>query len=395
MTVDSDTKQMIKDSIISLLDYCQKNNWAGYDPFDGLESRIFRKIPFFQNRICRLLFIQAMKRSPINFRPLFLVPKAQNPKGLALFASTLVKLSDLGILDDSDLINSVLNKLIELRTQHSKFYCWGYNFDWQSRNFFLPKFSPNIICTTFAGNALMDAFDKSRDEKYLDMAISAGQFILNGLNTTENDDELCFSYTPLDRGQVHNANLLGAAYLARLYRISGDETFIDPAHRAVRFSVRRQQEDGSWAYGEGKTQRWIDNFHTGYNLIALKRFSEFSESSDFEESIQKGFRFYKAHFFADSEVAKYYHDRKYPIDIHAIAYSIITLIEFASLDEDNVPLAERVFLWTQEHMLSNKGCFFYQKKPFYTNRISYMRWSQAWILYALVIFTKEMEEENL
>jgi len=37
-------------------------------------------------------------------------------------------------------------------------------------------------------------------------------------------------------------------------------------------------------------------------------------------------------------------------------------------------------------MQAKNGCFFYQKTRFYENRISYMRWSQAWMLYALAFF---------
>ena len=260
----------LENAIISLLDYCHKNDWAGFDPFDGLNSRVFIALPFLQNRLCRLILIQSMKRSPINLRRILLVPKNQNPKGIALFCSSLFKLSSLQLLEHDDHILPLLRRLIDLRSQKQPYYCWGYNFDWQNRAFFLPKFEPNIICTTFAGNALLDAYDKYADARYLDMAISAGQFLLQALNITTNKDGLCFSYTPFDHGQVHNANLLGAAYLARLYSITDKKELLDIALKAVRFSVSRQNEDGAWPYGENKRQQWVDNFHTGYNLVALK-----------------------------------------------------------------------------------------------------------------------------
>ena len=158
-----------------------------------------------------------MKRSPLNLRHIFLVPKGENPKGLAVFCSALFILSETGLVKNDDSILHLLSRLVDLKSPNSPYYCWGYNFDWQSRQFFLPKFDPNIICTTFAGNALIDAYDKFGDSKYLDMAISAGNFLLKGLNITKNNGEICFSYTPHDWGQVHNANLLGAAFLARLY----------------------------------------------------------------------------------------------------------------------------------------------------------------------------------
>jgi hypothetical protein len=34
-------------------------------------------------------------------------------------------------------------------------------------------------------------------------------------------------------------------------------------------------------------------------------------------------------------------------------------------------------------MQDKKGYFYYQKFPFFTNKISYMRWGQAWMLLAI------------
>lgn len=373
----------LRESILKLFDYCNQNNWAGYDPYDGLNSRIFSALPFLQNRICRLIFIQAMKRSPINFRPIFLVPKGENPKGLAVFCSALLVLSDIGLMKNDETILHLLNRLIDLKSPNYPYYCWGYNFDWQSRAFFLPKFAPNIICTTFAGNALVDAYNKFKDHRYIEMAISAGDFILNGLNITRTDNGICFSYNPFDQGQVHNANFLGAAFLARLYSITGDKKFLEPAHSAICYSISKQNTDGSWPYGEDKTQQWTDNFHTGYNLVALKRYSEFAGNSNVMESIRKGFQFYINNFFTADVVPKYYHNKTYPIDIHSIAWSIITLVEFKQLNNNSIDLASSIFAWSLKEMQSADGYFIYQSNRTYKNKISYMRWSQAWMLLAL------------
>src|SRR5215831_18754342 len=81
----------IWEAITALLHYCQDNDWAGYDPYDALNSRVFSKFPLAHNKFCRIVFTQLMKRNPINLRPLFGIPKGQNPKALALFAMALLK----------------------------------------------------------------------------------------------------------------------------------------------------------------------------------------------------------------------------------------------------------------------------------------------------------------
>lgn len=382
IAVNNNLLDRTEKSIRILLDYCRKNDWAGYDPYDGLTSRIFSSLPFLQNRIGRLGFMQCMKRSPINLRRILLVPKCQNPKGIALFSSALLKLSNLAIVSEDDAL-LLLTRLIELRSSKNQHYCWGYNFDWQTWSFLVPKDTPNIICTSFAGNALLDAYEKFGNSSYLEIASSAGDFILEDLNVTKDKEGLCFSYTPLDRAQVHNANLLGAAFLARLYRITGKRKFFDHAVRAVKYSVKRQCADGSWPYGESQREKWIDNFHTGYNLCALRSICQYAEISEFESHIRHGFDFYRKHFFRQDGAPKYFHDRTYPIDIHNVAQSIITLLTLSDLDDGSVSLALSVFEWVMTHMWDERGYFYHQVLPFGTIKISYMRWSQAWMLLAL------------
>src|SRR5262252_5484069 len=107
--------------------------------------------------------------------------------------------------------------------------------------------------TTFASNALLDAYEKCQDPEYLHQAVSASEFLLQGLNVAKNGDEICFSYTPLDHEQVHNANLLDAAYLARMYQHARNSQLLEYAISTERFSVSRQASNESWSYGKGPT----------------------------------------------------------------------------------------------------------------------------------------------
>lgn len=394
MTVDSDTKQMIKDSIISLLDYCQKNDWAGFDPYDALNSRIFASLPFVQNNFSRLIFTQLMRRLPVNIRPIMLVEKGKNPKGLALFSSALSRLSDLGLRDAESTSIELLEQLIDLRSPKQPYYCWGYNFDWQTRYFLVPKFTPNIICTTFAGSALLDAYERFGNIDYLKMAISAGKFMLDSLVKTKSLDEICFSYTPYEREQVHNANLLGAAFLSRLHKVSDEKIFYDSALSAIRYSIRRQYINGAWPYAEHPKYRWIDNFHTGFNLVSLRQSFLYTGKRDFLPNIEKGLNFYLENFLSKEGIPKYYNNKKYPIDVHSVAQSIITLLEFKEYIDNGVDLALDIFRWAYKNMRSDQGYFYYQKQRIIKNKIPYMRWSQAWMLYSLSILAETIFEKK-
>ena len=369
---------------MKLLAYCRGNDWAGYDPYDALNSRVFEALPFLHSRLVRLVLTQVVKRSPVDFRPLLLVPPTQNPKGLALFLAALLKLNRLGLLERKELVPDLAQKLEALRSPHSSYWCWGYSFPWQTRTLLVPRGAPNLVCTTFVANALLDLYEECRDTHWLDMAVSAADYVLNELYWTEGDTVAGFSYpAPAARSYVHNANLLGSALLCRIAKLAGEPKYLGPALKVARYSADRQQADGSWHYGEAPTQRWIDNFHTGYNLCALSRIGEYAETVEFEPRVIQGFDFYRRHFFTAEGAPKYFHDRTYPLDIHSAAQSIITLLELGRLGDGNSELAQRVLAWSLENLRVRRGYFYYQKQAWGTIRIPYMRWGQAWMLLGL------------
>jgi len=382
-TGSSDDQAVVKDTTLKLLAYCRANNWAGYDPYDALNSRVFRALPFLNFKLARLVLTQGVKRSPINLRRLLLVTKTPNPKGIALFLSSLVKLTKNGAVEDDGLIRTLTNQLLDLRTPGWVYSCWGYNFDWQTRGELVPKGFPNIICSSFAANALLDAYDRSPEDSLLDAAKSAAEFILDKLFWREGTTKACFNYTPIGRSEVHNANLLGAALLCRIARTANQKKFLDPALEAARYSVGKQHDDGGWDYGEQPYQRWIDNFHTGFNLVALRKISKYGTTTEFNESVALGLKFFLEHFFREDGAPRYFHNAIYPIDIHSVAQSIITLVELKDLSDGNIDLARSVFRWAMSNMWDARHYFYFQKKPSLTVRTPMMRWSEAWMLLAL------------
>src|SRR5207302_1787408 len=104
----------VQDATMKLLDYCHANDWAGYDPYDALNSQLFRALPFLNTRFSRLVFTQAMKRSPVNLRSLLMIEKTHNPKGLALFLTALLRLRKLDLLQDEKLLHGVVSQIIAL-----------------------------------------------------------------------------------------------------------------------------------------------------------------------------------------------------------------------------------------------------------------------------------------
>lgn len=380
--IDRDNSLAI--TVQRLLAYCQTNDWAGYEPYDALNSRLLSALPVLDFKLARLAITQALKRSPLNLRRLLLIPQSQNPKAIGLFLSSFVKLARAGMSEVEVFIPEMIERLVALRSQDTSHWCWGYNFPWQTRFVLVPRWAPNLVCTAFAADALLDAYEHNGDSRLLAMADSAAEYILGTLYWSEGPSRCGFGYPlPEVRNQVHNANLLAAALFCRLYRHTGKTQFFAPALKAVRYTVSRQNFDGGWYYGEADSQRWIDNFHTGFNLNALRSIARSLETTEFDSSLRRGFEFYRAHFFCPDGSVKYYHNRKYPLDSHCVAQSILTLMELRDLAADNVPLACSVYSWAMKNLWDERGFFYYRKLRSCVIRTSYMRWTQAWMLLGL------------
>ncbi|HEY6046721.1 MAG TPA: hypothetical protein VIU65_08965 [Pyrinomonadaceae bacterium] len=367
--------------------WCRAQNFAGYDPFDGLNSSLFQATPLRNSRTARLAWIQFFKRSPINFRRLVGVPAERNAKGMALFAlAALADYRRTGTKEAEIEARELLDVLIEMSLKGFKGAAWGYNFDWQARAFFAPKGTPAIVPTAFAVRALCEAAEVIDRDEYLPFARTACDFILNDLNRSDElAGELCFSYSPLDRTRVFNASLLAAESLATVGGLCGETSLCETALRAARYVIYRQREDGSWAYGSDGYQSWCDNFHTAFVLTSLSRIIDASASAraELEPALLRGYEFWQERFFLGHGWPKYYPDQLYPADIHSAASAIVALVEMRGRIPSTLILAEQIADWATQQMRDESGFYFYQRRRFHTVRIPYMRWSQAWMMYAL------------
>lgn len=376
-----------------LLQFIQDEGFQGWDPYDGLNSKLFQSTPCRRSRFFRLLWIQLFKISPVNFRVLSLVPKQYNAKGLGLFLTGYCN----KYIQESNSVNFetiryLVSNILELKSIGYSGSCWGYNFDWQARAFFQPKGTPTIVATSFVANALLDAYEVLKDDQLLKEARSSCDFILKDLNRTFNESgDFCFSYSPLDKTQVFNASVLGSRLLARVYSYTQEEELKDSAKCSINFCLPFQRADGAWPYGTLPYHQWVDNFHTGYMIECISEYQKYTADHQYDAVISKSLDYYLTTFFEESGIPKYYDNKRYPIDIHAPAQLLVTLYRVGKLQE-NRDLVERVLKWVHENMWDKKGFYYYQKREWWTSKIPYMRWAQAWMFYALSYYKREFNQ---
>lgn len=390
------------DSFLKLKLYCETEKYKGWDVGDSIASPLLAKTFLGQIPFVRFVTQQLTghRIGYFNIRPVLRVPKLLNAKGVALFLNGYCNLHDI-VRQNPDALKPVsadecmqkiaeaAELLISLRSTGLQSSGWGYPAGWQGRNFFFPVHTPTVVVSSFAVDALSHAYEITRDEKYRTEILKTADFVLKDLHRSPYKKGFLFSYSQYKgNDKVFNASLLGARILLQCYQLSGNDEYRTIARQAIDTCVKAQQEDGSWVYGCGRTQGWIDNFHTGYNLEAIQAYHDITGEHIYTDALNKGAIFMLKNHFDEHHIPKYYHNKQYPIDIHCCG-EIFVVLHKLNLYKENTILADDVWNWTRANMQDKKGYFYFQKHKWMTNKTPYMRWSNAFMFNALSYYLKD------
>jgi hypothetical protein len=357
----------IQHPLRALYQWAATQGFLGHDPHDLLNSPLLSNVT---SAPTRLVALQVGRRSPINLHTLLRVPKAENPKALALFIMGLLRAHEAVSPD----WNKEAEKLSErlLASQHAN-GGWGYAFPWQSRTHFLPANTPNIVTTSFVGSALVELNEQITSPKWLEAIRRTANYIVS--LKTENPT---FGYAENDPQIVFNASLLGAEFLLKARTMLSNPEHVELARAAAEFVADHQRADGGWDYGMEPSQKWEDSFHTGFAIVSMKHMADILGDTQLAEAAQRGFEYYKKTFLEPDFAIRYFPVKRYPIDAHALGQAMVTFEAFGEKD-----IAHRIADWSIENMRSPKGYFYYQRHRLFTNKIPYMRWSNAWMFLGL------------
>lgn len=394
----------ITTSFKQLKAYCEKEQFKGWDPYDGLNSKVFKAIPFLsKSAFAKMVVIQGFKWLPINIRKIALVAKEHNAKGIGLFLSGYCNLynavkakpeleKEFGTLQEiKKQIDELAKLLISMQSNGYSGACWGYTFDWQSKAFFLPIHTPTVVATSFVVEGMLSAYEITKNEEYLNIAISSANFILNNLNRIEKPNGFMFSYSPLDKRAVYNATLLGTKTLALIYKYTQNEEYKTAARASAQAVCDEQNPDGSFPHSDQIRNQWRDSFHTGFKLESLAIYQQHCNDNSFNENIEKGYKYWIENYFVpETGLAKYYDNstENDTVDLHCVAQAIPTICKLNKINNNTKMLMHKILEWAINNMQSKKGYFYFQKKGKSINKICYMRWPNAWMFYGMSYFIK-------
>lgn len=385
---------MCHEALMKLHSWIQRANWSAYDPFDGLSSP-YAALFARNNPLLERVWQQAVRRFPINLRPMLGIKPAMSSKAMGFFAQGYLRLyQTYGEAVFLDRMTFCLEWLMEHRSPGFQGYCWGNHFDYRSRGGRIPSETPTLVWTGLIARAFLDAYEALGDKRYLAVARSACDFILDELGWMEFDEGVLLRYFPKSEIQVHNSSMIGASVLARVDALAAIPRYRDLAERAVRFTVHHQTSHGAWLYGVGRQWEWIDSFHTGYVLEALYGFRRYTGSNTYDAPLRRGYSFFLETFFLPDGTPRYYAHKTPPIDIQCASQAIQTMIALRELRPDSAAAAETVANWTISNMQDKTGYFYYRTYPLVTNKTPMLHWGQATMFAALALLDQYLNSQR-
>jgi len=357
-----------------------KDDFRGYDPYDALTSPLTRLPVLRSSHRLRFFLQQAVKRAPLNCRPLLGISKGENPVTLALAIQAYTELDKAE--PDANHISKIQPLLKRLQGRRSPGFthaCWGYEFPWEARYAYIGAEQPTIVATGIITNALFRYWQHNGDTEAKQLVISACSFAESSLKRTydENEDFL-FSYSPFDRECVINASMKATRLLSQGYHITGQQAWKVLAEKSANRVAGLQRSDGAWQYSLRATGGRVDNYHTGYVLDCLEEHLRLTGNDIHDGVLKKGYNYYRNRFIGQDGQPFFYDNSRWPADCTSGGQALLTLTRFG-----DIAAAEKTAEWMIRNMQSPAGFFYYRKHVGRTDRTHYMRWSDAWMLAGL------------
>ena len=156
---DAAPHDAIRDSLVKLAGWIERSEWKAYDAFDGLSSPyarfVHRDHPFMKR-----VWQQAVRRFPINLRPLLRIPAATSSKAMGFFAQGYLRLHQTHRNPEYlDRMRFCLQWFIDNSSVGYRGYGWGNHFDYQGRGGNILPGTPTIVWTGLIAHAFFDTYE--------------------------------------------------------------------------------------------------------------------------------------------------------------------------------------------------------------------------------------------
>lgn len=388
----------IQNITLQLLEYIEKEKFSGYDPYDFYLSPISKYIPK------SILFLHVAKVFPINMRPLLGIKKGMVTKVHALMIDSYLNLYEITkekkylqkaeICYQNMLAAAVLNTKEELG--------WGRNYPFKTGGEIHDNKKPLVYLNARLGQAMLHLYDINRDKQILNDLERVVRNIIRMGRVLEHDGWKFIGYSSDKNTRLtFNVSIVAVETIMKFMNRIGLDTFMVDDYEMrtlcvdiIRTIIHYQEPDGEWIYGYSATGKLFNqkDFHQGFIIDSLYECLPLIKDGQLrfeaQEAYIKGYEYLKNTLIDDKGAFFWRYPKKFPIDIHNQAQGVLSM-SINKEDRNSQKLSAVIEYTIDNFWNKNKHCFKYQKWPLFTNKISYIRWCNGWMLYALTMYLKQ------
>lgn len=292
-------------------------------------------------------------------------------------------------------------------------YCWGYPYDWVTRNGTIKQGTPLITTTPYCYEAfrqvteILESEDRgSRTEdgpdslaEYHEILESTARHAFRDIKdfpTSENSSSC--SYTPCDGGGVINAAAYRAFLLTSASQIFSNDSYFKAAERNLKFVLDNQNPDGSWFYAVDGVRDFVDHYHTCFVMKALAKIHTLTGHAATLKALDKGANYYLNNLFDVDGLPKPFSRAPRLTVYKRELYDCAECINLCLLLRDRFPQLETTLEAVVKGILKDwikpDGSFRSRRLHFGWDNVPMHRWGQAQMFRSLAFYLREAREAS-
>ena len=293
-----------------------------------------------------------------------------------------------------------LGELKLTRCESFKEYCWGYPFDWVTRQGTIARQTPLITSTPYVYEAFLavSEFD-SRPEWRNVMASIARHAAVDIKDFRTSRTASSCSYTPYDKGGVINAAAYRAFLLTSAAHVLGERRYLDIAGRNLNFVLENQNADGSWFYATDGVRDFVDHFHTCFVMKALAKIHALTGHSGSLAALQRGVEYYRANLFGADGMPRPFAKAPRVTVYQCELYDCAECINLCLLLRDRFPelasTLRTVIAAIARDWVKRDGSFRSRRLILGWDNVPMHRWAQSQMFRSLALWARESTNASL
>ena len=298
--------------------------------------------------------------------------------------------------DESHLRRAVhfLQELKNSRCQEFGEYCWGYPYDWVTRNGTIKNQTPLITSTPYAYEAFLHVHSIDGRKEWKDVMSSIARHAFRDIKDFPVSEEASScSYTPFDKGGVINAAAYRSFLLTSASQVFSNDQYEKIAERNLKFVLENQNSDGSWFYAVDGVRDFVDHYHTCFVMKALAKIHTLTGNVPTHEALGRGVMYYLNNLFRVDGLPKPFSRAPRLTVYKRELYDCAECINLCLLLRDRFPQLETTLDTVVKGVLKDwikpDGSFRSRRLHFSWDNVPMHRWGQAQMFRSLAFYLRE------